>query len=123
MADITRYDCNQARSGDLGKAVDGYFEFALDHFINFFLRMEVLVNRRPARKIVVRERHVLRVEISSVPVWRALNHRKAACFQKWHKRPCQNTLIENQCAAQEAKAPGPTCPILELPSARAILPT
>ena len=46
MADVTGHDRNQTWSGDLGHAVDSYLEFALDHLIDFFLGMEVLVNRR-----------------------------------------------------------------------------
>src|ERR1700738_2423322 len=84
MADVCWHDRNQTRSGDPGHAVDGYLEFALDHFIDFFLRMEVLVNRRTARKVVVRECHVLRMEISSVPTRQALNNGKAVCIQKRH---------------------------------------
>src|ERR1017187_462300 len=50
--------------GPASDTVDGYLEFALDHLIDFFFRMEVLVNRRSPRKVVMRECHVLRVEIS-----------------------------------------------------------
>jgi hypothetical protein len=62
-------------------------EFALDHFIDFFLRMEVLVNRRTAGKVVMGECHVLRVEISTVPTRQSLDDWKAACIQKGHGSP------------------------------------
>jgi hypothetical protein len=55
MADITWDDCNQARSRDLSQAVDGHFELALNHLVDLFLRMEVLVNGRAALEFVVRE--------------------------------------------------------------------
>ena len=44
MADATWHDRYHARPGDLGHAVDGQLELTLDHFVDFFLRMEVLVN-------------------------------------------------------------------------------
>lgn len=41
MANITWYDPDRTRSGDLRHAVYGQLQFALDHLICFFLRMEV----------------------------------------------------------------------------------
>ncbi len=49
MADISRHDRNDTRSGDLGHAVYRYLEFALN-LIDFFLRMDVFVNRRNRAK-------------------------------------------------------------------------
>jgi len=71
-------------SGDLGNAVDGYLELALDYLIYFFLRMEMLVNGRTTREIVVGECHARRVEIASVPTGQALNDAKVASVDKWH---------------------------------------
>jgi len=68
MADVRRHDRHQTRSGDLGHAFYGYLEFALDHLVDFFLRMEVLVNRRTAGKVVVGKCHVLRVEKSPAEI-------------------------------------------------------
>jgi hypothetical protein len=48
MAGIARYNRDQARLRDLGYAVDGHFELTLDDLVDFFLRMEVLVNGRAA---------------------------------------------------------------------------
>ena len=45
MTDITRHDCDQTCSDGLGDTVDGYLEFALDHLIDFFFRMEQLTAR------------------------------------------------------------------------------
>src|SRR6266481_5346196 len=64
MAHINRYDSDQAGSGDLGCAVDGYLKLALDHLVDLFLRMEVLVNGRAALEVVMRECHARRVENS-----------------------------------------------------------
>jgi len=56
--------------------------------------MEVLVNRRTARKVVVRERHILRVKKASMPTRQALDDREAVCIQKrYGSLPRQNTLI------------------------------
>src|SRR5580700_7029718 len=87
MADSRRHDRNQTRSGDLSFAINGHLEFAFDYLIDLFLRMEVLVNRRTAGKVVVCERHALRLEISSMPTRQSLNHGKAVCIQKRHGAP------------------------------------
>ncbi len=42
---------------DLSCAVDGYLEFALDHFVNHFLQMEMLVNSGAAFEVVMRDGH------------------------------------------------------------------
>ena len=44
MGHIGRYDGDYARAGNLGDPVDGHLELALDHFIDYFLEMEALVN-------------------------------------------------------------------------------
>jgi hypothetical protein len=54
-------------SGDIHHSVYGDLEFALDHLVNFFLRMEVLVNGGAAREIVMRKRHTRRVKIAFMP--------------------------------------------------------
>lgn len=58
MASIRRHDRDHARSHDLHYTIDGHLEFAVDHFIHFFFRMEVLVDRRSASEVIVRECHV-----------------------------------------------------------------
>src|ERR1700686_3140059 len=84
VGDIARYNCDYTWSGNLSNAVDGHFEFALDYFIYFFLRMEMFVNGRATREIVMRKRHARRVEIPSVPTGQAFNNAKAAGVDKWH---------------------------------------
>jgi hypothetical protein len=42
MADATGHDRNQAGPDHLGRAVYRHFEFALDHFVDFFLGVEML---------------------------------------------------------------------------------
>jgi hypothetical protein len=53
MAYITCHDRNQTSSGDLDYAVDGHLELALDHLVNLFLKMKMLVNRRTTFKVFV----------------------------------------------------------------------
>jgi hypothetical protein len=84
MAYIRRDDRNQARSGALGHAVYGYFELTLDHLIDFFLRMEVLVNGRAALEVVVRECHARGVEIAAIPARQALYDIEAAGIDEGH---------------------------------------
>jgi hypothetical protein len=46
MADTSRYDRDQPRSGDLRNAVDVHLKLTLNHFVDFFLRVEMFVNGR-----------------------------------------------------------------------------
>jgi hypothetical protein len=46
----------------------------------------MLVDGGAAREIVVRERHILRVEIASLPTRQALNDRKAAGVHDRHRK-------------------------------------
>jgi len=50
MAGATRYDRNEPRPGDLRHSLDGKFELAFDHLVDFFLRVEVFVNGEPRVK-------------------------------------------------------------------------
>src|ERR1700694_4024224 len=84
MGNIARYNRYHTWPGNLRNAVDGHFEFALDHLIDFFLGMEMFVNGRTTREIVVRERHARRVEIAPVPTGQAFNNAKAAGVDKRH---------------------------------------
>jgi len=84
MADASRHDRDEARPGDPRHAVDGNFKFALDHFVDFLLRMEMLVNGRAARELVMGECHVRRVEIASSPAGQALNDTEARGIDKRH---------------------------------------
>lgn len=85
MTNIARHHCDQSRFHDLSYAVDGNFEFTFDDLVDFFLRMEVLVNSRTAPEIAVRKRHALGVEISSVPARQTLNDIEAVGVNKGHK--------------------------------------
>src|ERR1700757_4664671 len=79
------HDSNDSGSGDLRHAVYRQFQLALDHFINFFLRMKMFVNGCPAHEFIMREGHVGRVKIAPMPAWQALNHAEAADIHKRHK--------------------------------------
>ena len=78
------HNCDQARAGDPRHAVDGDLEFALDHFIDFFLRMEVFVDGRTALEVVVCEGHARRVKIASGPARQAFYRIEAAGVDERH---------------------------------------
>src|SRR5262249_15178975 len=59
VASICRYNRHHTRPGDMGDAFNGQLELALNHLIDFFLRMEMLVNGGAALEFVVRDGHVL----------------------------------------------------------------
>src|SRR5258706_14457660 len=84
MASVGRHDRDQAGAGDHGHAVDGDLELALDHLIDFFLGMEVLVNGRAAREVVGGERYVRRMEKATVPAGQALDNLETADVDKGH---------------------------------------
>src|SRR5208282_1143614 len=84
MARITGHDGHQTRAGNLRYAVDGHLQLALDHLVDLFLRMEVLVNCRAPLEVVMRKRHARRVEIASIPAGQAFGDRKAAGVDKRH---------------------------------------
>src|ERR1700681_3927991 len=84
MAGIGRDDRNQSGSGDLSHAVDGDLELALDHLIDLFLRMEVLMDGRAAREVVVSERHARRMEKAPRPAGQALDYLETAGVDKGH---------------------------------------
>lgn len=86
MGNAARHDCYNSGSGDVRHSVDGDLELALHHLIDFFLRMEMLVNGSATRENVMRERQARRVEIASIPTRQALNYRQAADIDKGHSR-------------------------------------
>ena len=71
VTDIARHDRNYSCSRYLGHAVDGYLKLTLDHLVDLFLGMKVLVNGRTADEVVVRESHARRVK-NNVPSNRAI---------------------------------------------------
>ncbi len=70
---------------DLCDAVDRHLKFSLDYFVDFFLRMEMLVNGRAAHEIVMREGHARRVEIASMPTGQALDDAQLADVDDGHE--------------------------------------
>lgn len=85
MTHIAGDDGYHARGDNLGFAVDGYFHLSLDHFINFFLRMEVLVNGGAASEFIMRERHAWRVKIAAMPSPQALDDFEIAGVDERHR--------------------------------------
>jgi hypothetical protein len=85
MERITRHDRDQARARDLSYTLDDYLELALDHFVNFFLRMEVLVNSCATFEVIMRERHARRVEVTSIPAGQAFDGFEAVRVDERHR--------------------------------------
>jgi hypothetical protein len=52
---------------------DSKFELAFEDFLDFFLRMEMLLNGSAARELVMGESHILRMEIAVVPAGKTLD--------------------------------------------------
>jgi hypothetical protein len=67
MAAVCGHNGNDAWLYNLGSSVDGYLEFALNHFVDLILKMEVLVNLGSGCELLVRERHAAGVKIASFP--------------------------------------------------------
>src|SRR5262249_13372752 len=65
---------------------------AFDYLINFFFGMEVLMDRRAAREVVMREGHVLGVKVAAVPAWQSFNDRKITGIEKRHGVPTKISL-------------------------------
>src|ERR1700739_4121057 len=86
MADASRHDGDHSRSGDLDDAVDGHLKLALGYLVDFFLRMEMLVDGCATSEIEVREGHAGRVEVASMPARQALGDAEAADVHKGHGR-------------------------------------
>ena len=85
MAYTSRHDRDHASSGDLCHPIDGHLKLTLDHFVDFFLRMEMLVNKRAAHEIVMRESHAWGVKMASIPTRQALYNAEAADVHKRHR--------------------------------------
>ncbi len=84
MARISWHDCDRAGARNPSHAVDRDFEFPLDHFVDFFLGMKMLMNGRAASELVVRESHARRVEIASMPARQSLNYLQIGGIHKGH---------------------------------------
>jgi hypothetical protein len=98
MTDGGGDDRDEAWADYVGDAVYGQFEFALDYFPNFFLRMKVFVDGCTLIEVVVREGHARRVEIASAPTWQALNYAKTANVYDGHggcRRVYQRTSLHS----------------------------
>lgn len=86
MTDAGWHDRYQPRPSYPSHAVDGHFELSRDHFVHFFLRMAMLVNRSASREIVMRECHAVRMKISSKPTRQTLDDTKIIEVHKRHRK-------------------------------------
>ena len=84
VTDMAPFNRNQPRSRDLGHAVGGQLKLTLDYLADLFLSIKVLVNQRTAREVVMREGHVGRVKIGSLPTGQSLDDWKTARIRKGH---------------------------------------
>ncbi len=89
MSCIAGNDRNEPRPYGFGHPINGQLQFALNHFVHFFLWMEVLVNRRASFKIVVRESHTRRVEVAPIPARQAFGDFQFADVNNWHEQPAR----------------------------------
>lgn len=62
MSGVTGHDCNQTGLYEVGYTVHIDLQFTLDHFVNLFLGMKMLMDRGAACEVVMREGHVGRVK-------------------------------------------------------------
>jgi hypothetical protein len=83
---ITRNDRYHAGARNVSCAVDGYLQLALDYFVNFLLRVEVLVDSCTAFEVIMRERHAPRVEVASVPAGQTFDDLESTCVNERHQR-------------------------------------
>lgn len=67
MPVVRRNNRNNARPSDLALAIDRQLKFTLEYFIDFLLRMEVLVDRGSLQELVMCERHVVRMKVTAFP--------------------------------------------------------
>src|SRR5579864_973651 len=102
MADASRDDGHEPRTDNLRDTVDRHFKFSVDHFVDFFLRMEMLVNRCAAREIVMRERHAGRVEIASMPTRQPLDNAQLADIHNRHENFSRRILAQPPASAAES---------------------
>ncbi len=67
MSNVGGHNGNDAGLRNLSFSVDGQFKFTLDHFINLFLPVKVLMNLGTGCELVMCERHARRVNITPLP--------------------------------------------------------
>lgn len=84
MTSIRGDDSNKAWAYGFADTLDRQFQFAFDHFVDFLLRMAVLVDRCAGAEFIVRKRHVRGMEIAAEPAGQALDDRQAGDIDQRH---------------------------------------
>src|SRR5580704_9338623 len=84
MTAVRGHNGNNARLRNLTSALDRDFDFSLDDFVDFFLGMEVLVNRRAGYEVIVCKGHARRVEIPPLPPGKPFDDLKFTGIYKRH---------------------------------------
>lgn len=87
MSGVAWNDGYNPSSSHLRHAVNRNFEFAFDHFVDLFLRMEVFVDCCAFRKVVMRECHVCGMEVATMPTGQALGRTETVGIEEWHSPP------------------------------------
>jgi hypothetical protein len=65
-------------------AADRQFQFAFDDFVNFFLGMGMLMDRRARIELVMRECHAGRIEITASPTWQTFDRFQLVRIDECH---------------------------------------
>jgi hypothetical protein len=73
MQGIGRNDSGMAGTQAPSTAADRQFQFAFDDFVNFFLGMGMLMDRRARIELVMRKCHAGRIEIAASPTRQAFD--------------------------------------------------
>src|SRR5260370_42216951 len=68
----------------MGNAANRYFQLAFDDFVNLFLRVEMLMDRRARVELVMCECHAWRVEIAASPAWQTFDSGQFVGIDEWH---------------------------------------
>src|SRR5215469_459939 len=93
MSDTARHDRYESGPNDLRHSLDSQLQFALDHLINFFLRVKVFMNGRTTHEAVMGKRHVRGVKIASMPARQTLYFAETADVHNWHIQLFSSTTI------------------------------
>src|SRR3981081_3275833 len=87
MWSVRWYDPDKTGTDPLSNAADSELQFAFDHFVHFFLRMAMLMDRGSCVEFIMREGHVGRIEVAASPARQPFDCRQFAGIDEWHTPP------------------------------------
>lgn len=85
MAGVRGDNGDDPGTGNLRDAFNGDFERALSHLVDFFLGVVVLVYGGAAAEVVMRERHVVGVEVAPAPTGETLGNFEGCGIYQGHE--------------------------------------